>query len=390
MTRGYKAFENDWGERARLVWDTLAMKPTRGIPAWIVHVMDIPFMEKSTGHKSGAFAQDPEKVYLDFQRHAGGCYIDQYIPDNPLIMGSAGYEETATRTATTGAGDVTLDGMTIDSPEAVIEHMERFVFPERARRIETFDPDDPTIIGQLIEQECAIQRKFGTNLLKGPFADGFQSFPTFLNYVYGYENYFMAYALYPEVMEKDFSQKADLSILENKAAARAIIEGGLPRLIRLDYDMADSRSTLVDIKSLDKIWFPHFARAIQPFLDAGIRLIWHCDGNLMQMVPRLIEVGIRGFQGFQYEDGMDYERICRMTDRDGESLLIIAGVSVTRTLPLGTPDDVRNEIKWLVEQGPKTGLILGASSSIVPGTKHENIRACIEALHYYREHGRRE
>jgi hypothetical protein len=390
MTRGYKAFENDWGGRAKLVWDTLDMKPTRGIPAWIVHVMDIPFMEQSTGHKRGEFAKDPDKVYLDFQKQAGVCYIDQYIPDNPLIMGSAGYEETATRTATTGAGDITLDGMTIDSPEAVIEHMERFVFPERARRIETFDPDDPAVIGQLIEQECAIQRKFGTNLLKGPFADGFQSFPAFHNYVYGYENYFMAYALYPEVMEKDFSRKADLSILENKAAARAIVKGGLPELIRLDYDMADSRSTLVDIKSLDKIWFPHFARAIQPFLDAGIRLIWHCDGNLMQMVPRLIEVGIRGFQGFQYEDGMDYERICRMTDRDGEPLLIIAGVSVTTTLPLGTADDVRNEIKWLVEQGPKTGLILGASSSIVPGTKHDNIKACIEGLRYYREHGRDE
>jgi len=388
MTEGYGVFENDWGDRAKLVWDTLDMKPTKGIPAWLIHVMDVPFMEQATGHKSGEFAKDPDRVYLDFQRRVGACYIDQYIPDNPLTMSLTGYDETATRTVTTGAGEITLDGIKIDSPEAVIEHMERFVFPERARRIETFDPDDPAVIERLIEQECAIQRKFGTNLLKGPFADGFQSFPTFHNYVYGYENYFLAYAMYPEVMEKDFSQKADLSALENKAATRAIIEGGLPKLIRLDYDMADSRSTLVDIKSLDKIWFPHFARSVRPFLDAGIRLIWHCDGNLMQMVPRLIEVGIRGFQGFQYEDGMDYERICRMTDRDGEPLLVIAGVSVTRTMPLGTPDDVRNEIKWLVEKGPKTGLILGASSSIVPGTKHDNIRACIEGLCHYREHGR--
>ena len=27
------------------------------------------------------------------------------------------------------------------------------------------------------------------------------------------------------------------------------------------------------------------------------------------MVPRLLEIGLRGFQGFQYEDGMDYELI---------------------------------------------------------------------------------
>jgi len=72
----------------------------------------------------------------------------------------------------------------------------------------------------------------------------------------------------------------------------------------------------------------------------------------MAMVPRLIEAGIAGFQGFQYEAGMDYPRICRMRTRDGGPLMIWAGVSVTRTLPLGTPDDVRDELRWLVENGP--------------------------------------
>ena len=108
----------------------------------------------------------------------------------------------------------------------------------------------------------------------------------------------------------------------------------------------------------------------------------------MQMVPRLIESGVSGFQGFQYEDGMDYERICRMTDRDGEPLLIWAGVSVTRTLPFGTSQDVKRELAWLVEAGPKQGLFLGASSSVTPGTSHENIRTMIEGFHHYRRHGR--
>jgi hypothetical protein len=368
--------------------DVIEGKSTRGIPAWLVHVMDIPFMEDMTGHAPGDFQRDPDKVYLAFGKLAGVCYIDQYIPDNPLTMGHAGFDEHASRTMTTGAGIVELDGIQIDSPESVIEHMERVVFPRRERRMAEFNPDDPAVIEQLIAQECAVQRRFGFNMLKGPFMDGFQSFPIFHNYVYGYENYFMAYGAYPEVMERDFRQAADLAVLENRAAARAIIEGGLPRLVRLDYDMADSRGMLVSMKSLDQIWFPHFARAIRPFLDAGVRLIWHCDGNLSEMLPRLIAVGITGFQGFQYEDHMDYERICRMTDRDGNPLFILAGVSVTRTLPMGTKEDVVGELKWLVEHGPRTGFMLGASSSIVPGTPHENIKALMEGLNYYRQHGR--
>lgn len=388
MHRGYDAFRDRWGEWARMAWDAIAMKSTPGIPSWIVHAMDIPFLESMTGHAAGDYVKNPDEVYLAFQELAGCCFVDQYLATNPLTMESHGFAAGTERTATTGAGHMVLDGITIDSPESVLEHMERFVFPRRAKRIASFNPEDPATIDRLVAQEFELQQRIGMNILKGPFADGFQSFPIFHNYTYGYENYFMAYAMYPEVMERDFRQQADLAVLENRAAANAILQGGLPRLIRLDYDMADSRSTLVNIRSVDRIWLPQFRRAIQPFLDAGIRLIWHCDGNLMEMVPRLLESGIGGFQGFQYEDGMEYERICRMTDRDGGPLFIIAGVSVTRTLPFGTPDDVRRELKWLVEKGPAVGLMLGASSSIAPGTNPDNIRTLIEGLKHYRQHGR--
>jgi len=121
---------------------------------------------------------------------------------------------------------------------------------------------------------------------------------------------------------------------------------------------------------------------------ANIRMIWHCDGNLMQMVPRLLAAGIKGFQGFQYECSMDYNAICRMHAHDGDDLLIIAGVSVTQTLPYGTPDDVRQEMRWLVERGPQRGLFLGCSSSIAPGVPWKNLQTLVEGFWHYRTHGR--
>jgi uroporphyrinogen decarboxylase len=151
--------------------------------------------------------------------------------------------------------------------------------------------------------------------------------------------------------------------------------------------MADGRGLLVRPETLDRLWLPHFARCLAPVLDAGLRLIWHCDGNLMALVPRLLEVGLHGFQGFQYEHGMDYARICRMRTRDGAPLIILAGVSVTRTLPYGTPDDVRRELRWLVDAGPPVGLFLGASSSITPGVPWANLAALLEGLHYFASRG---
>jgi hypothetical protein len=375
-----------WAANAQLALDTILLRPTHGIPNALLFVMQHDHIERIAGVQSGGYARDPESVYLEMQRALGSCLVDQWIPRNPLTMGKQGYEAGSDRrnTPTTGAHEIVCDGMTIDSPEAVVEHLERYVFPGLRRTVAGYDED--ARVREIVDGERALQRTLGPGILKT--GHGFVQFPMLAYGNYGYANYFMAYALYPEVLEAHFALQADLALLNNRAVARAYATAGLPPLYRLDHDMADSRGTLVDVRSLDRMWFPQFARCLEPLLRRDVRLIWHCDGNLMEMVPRLLEVGIRGFQGFQYEDGMAYEQISRMRTRDGEGLVLMAGVSVTRTLPYGTPGDVKRELAWLAEAGPRTGLFLGASSSITPGVPWENICTLAEGLTYYRTHGR--
>lgn len=373
-------------ENARLAADALNLQATDGVPSWMMHVMDIGFLETVAGHPRGVYAARPDDVYLDFQRKVGTCMLDQYLAENPLTMGDTGYGEDSYRGAATGAERTVLDGIEIDSAEAVVEHLERVVFPSLQEEIEKTDAAGADAVAVLIENERRMQARFGPSILKVPHGNGFELFPYLRYTTYGYVPYLTAFVMYPEVMERDFALQAGLAVKKNTIAARAYLEGRLPKALRLDHDMADARGTLVDVRALDRVWFPHFARAIRPYLDAGIRLVWHCDGNLMEMVPRLLDAGVAGFQGFQYENGMDYERICRMRTRGGEPLLIYAGVSVTRTLPFGTPADVRRELDWLVSHGPRTSLFLGASSSITPGVKWENLHALIEGLAHYRKH----
>jgi len=366
---------------AHLTLDTILQVPTNGIPSWFLNVMEHTHIERLAGVQPGEYRNSPEEVYLKYQQAIGTCLLDQWIPLNPLTIGNTGFEADAkTRNmATTGTERIVCNGIQIITPESVVEHMERYLFPWIRRAITEFD--ESRRFQEIVESEIALQCRLGPAILKSGY--GFVQFPTFAYDTYGYTNYFQAYALYPEVIETHFSLQADLALLNNRAAARAYIEAGLPPLFRLDHDMADSRGLLVRPDSLDKLWFPHFVRCLDPLLHTDVCLIWHCDGNLMQMVPRLLDVGIRGFQGFQYEDGMDYERICRMKTTAGDSLVIIAGVSVTRTLPQGTPSDVRREMNWLVKHGPKTGLFLGGSSSITPGVPWENLVTLVEGLKYY-------
>ncbi len=374
-------------KNAQLARDTIRREPTDGIAiGGLINPMEWSMIDRLAGLPEGSYEENPVPVYRQMLKSCSCCMVDQWIPRNPLSMGSHGYEDDAPRTATTGAEDIVVDGCAINEPEDVVSHMESHVFPELEKAIANQPDDEDQAVADIIQRERDAQSEIGPTMLK---ARHNAAFPRLAYGTYGYVNYFMAYALYPDVIERHFKLQADLAVLRNRLLARAIKEDDFPRYVRLDHDMADSSGTLVDIQTLDKMWFPHFERSIAPLLQADVNMIWHCDGNLMDMVPRLLDCGLRGFQGFQYEDGMDYKKICDMKDRDGRELLIIAGVSVTTTLPNGSPEDVRDEMKFLVDHGPDRGLFLAASSSIAPGVPWENLKALAEGFAYYRQHGRK-
>ncbi len=364
-----------------MVIDAINLVHHKGIPVSAVNIMQHEYIERIAGVSPGDYVKKPNDVYMKCQRNLGACVLDQYLAENPLTMSSTGYKQKK-KTATTGLKEVHLEGIYIDSPEMVIEHLEKVVFPHYRAMIENFNEESR--IEEILNREYEIQKHIGDSILKTGYS--YFKFPVMSYSSYGYENYFMAYALYPEVIEKYFSLQADYCVLNNSAAIKATKRGSLTKLVRLDHDMADSRGTLVSIKSLDKLWFPHFNRCIETAVKNGFKFIWHCDGNLMEMVPRLLDVGLKGFQGFQYEDGMDYLKICGMRTRENEPLIIWAGVSVTTTLPHGTPSDVKREMKFLVENGPGAGLFLLSSSSITPGVPWKNIKTFIEGLQYYKEY----
>lgn len=361
------------------VLDAIHGHPHRGAPSWMINLMEWRMIDRLAGVPEGTYEQEPDATYRAMLRAADANMVDQWLPHNPLTMGSAGYGEERERNATTGGEEIVRDGIVIREPEDVLRHLEEVIWPE----LEAELAGPPPTAEAFLKQELKIQAYLGDQVLKVPHAC--IRFPGLRYVVYGYGPYFMAYALYPEMMERDFRLQGQVIRRRNAAIARAIVDHGRPPVVRLDHDMADSRGTLVRIETLDELWFPHFLNAIEPALQAGLKLVWHCDGNLMEMVPRLLEAGIHGFQGFQYEDGMDYEAICQMKTREGDDLLIYGGVSVTRTLPLGTPGQIRDELAWLVEHAPANRLILGVSSSITPGVPWENLQTLFEGLRYYRQ-----
>jgi uroporphyrinogen decarboxylase len=68
-----------------------------------------------------------------------------------------------------------------------------------------------------------------------------------------------------------------------------------------------------------------------------------------------------------------------LKEKYGNKLCFHGGVSVQSTLPFGTPDDVREEVRQRIRVlGREGGYILGPSHAIQGGTPPENIIALLE------------
>lgn len=192
---------------------------------------------------------------------------------------------------------------------------------------------------------------------------------------FGYESALIALAQHPEEYRKLIQFSAEQGHLRAKIIARAIKEGIHPPIIFTGEDLCGQRGPLVSPRFLQKEYFPLLEYAISPLLEVGTKVVWHCDGDVRKLLDDILSCGIGGLQGFQKECGMDLEWIVDLKTRNNDPLLIFGPMSVTKTLPFGSPDDVRAEAKWAMETcRDKASLVYFTSNTITPDTPLENVR----------------
>ena len=183
--------------------------------------------------------------------------------------------------------------------------------------------------------------------------------------IYGYQAFLEAIAFYPEAVEKIFWESAVIARHTNKYHIAMIKKHNLPRMMFSGHDICNQMGPMCSPKWLKEAYWPHSKYALEPFVKEGIRLIHHCDGNVMPIIDDMIEVGYTGFQGFQYECDVDPYDLAARRGINGEKMLFMAGLSVTRTLPFGNVDEVKDEIEYCMDytDGGK-GLFLFTSNVV--------------------------
>jgi len=241
------------------------------------------------------------------------------------------------------------------------------------------DFDEEATYQEFITDHQAKQAQCGDILW---FQGDWDVIPTALWYhEFGYESALIALAQHPDEYRKLIQFSAQRGHLRAKVIARAIREGIHPPVFFTGEDLCGQRGPMVSPRFLRKEYFPLLEYTFDPLYEVDTKIVWHCDGDVRKILDDILSCGIRGLQGFQKECGMDLEWIVDLKTRDGDPLLIFGPISVTKTLPHGTPDDVRAEVRWALETcREKASLVYFTSNTINPDTPLENVRTLWESV----------
>lgn len=194
-------------------------------------------------------------------------------------------------------------------------------------------------------------------------------------YMRGFEAALMDLVLNPELIDCILQKVAEFQIEFH----RRILEAGNGDvdLIFCGDDIGTQRGLLMSLDSFEAQIKPYHVQLNQMIHRHGAKVVYHSDGAVMKAIPSLIGMGIDVLQPLQLDaEGMDAE-VLKTTH--GEVLCFEGGVSVQKTLPLGTADEVKEEVKELIRLlGRSGGYILGPAHVIQAGTPAENIIAMFD------------
>jgi uroporphyrinogen decarboxylase len=203
-------------------------------------------------------------------------------------------------------------------------------------------------------------------------------------YMRGFEQMFVDMATDPDLADA-MLERVTVFQIEFFRRVLSAARGEVDLVFTAD-DIGGQHGLLLSLDMWRRFIQPRHARLNAAIHEYGARVIYHSDGAVMDAVPGLIEMGIDVLQALQFDAaGMDP---AALKERHGRQLCFEGGVSVQKTLPFGTPEDVRAEVRRLITVlGREGGYILGPSHAIQAGTPPENVLAMFETATSFYPHG---
>ncbi len=149
--------------------------------------------------------------------------------------------------------------------------------------------------------------------------------------------------------------------------------------------MVPDVSLLVSPNLLKEIYFPRYKQLFEAIKrwNPKAKIFFHSCGAIRPIIPDLIEAGVDILNPVQYSArGMELEGL--KNDFGKDVVFWGGGIDTQKILPFGKPQEVRDEVKRVLDiMAPGGGFVFATVHNIHSDVPTENIEAMLETLFEY-------
>jgi uroporphyrinogen decarboxylase len=147
--------------------------------------------------------------------------------------------------------------------------------------------------------------------------------------------------------------------------------------IRFGDDFGAQKGLIMGLRYWRKYLRPRLAKMYGRARAAGKIVSIHSCGDNSEIMGDLIDIGVQIFNPAQPEAN----DLPALKKKFGRHITFEGGIGTQHTLPLGTPDEVRQEVRGCRRDlAPGGGLIMTTTKPIRPDVPTANAAACVEAI----------
>ena len=150
-------------------------------------------------------------------------------------------------------------------------------------------------------------------------------------------------------------------------------------ILRIGDDLGTQHSLMMSPAMFRELLKPRLASIIAAAREQNpdILIFFHSDGSIMPLVEDLIEMGIDVLNPVQPEC-IDLAEIKK---NFGDRLSFWGGVGIQTTMPFGSPAEVKQTVRQVIETlGAGGGLVIAPTHALQPDVRWENVVAFFEAV----------
>ncbi len=238
------------------------------------------------------------------------------------------------------------------------------------------DMDDPSRVAHVKEEAAKLAEEnqysiMATPWLMFPFERAFA--------MQGMDKFLMNMAIYPEFAEALLKKNTELCQQHMAHFLDAIGEN--IDIIKIGDDLGSQESLMISPKMYRQMLKPLHADLIRTIREhTKAKVFFHTDGDVFNLIEDFIEIGVDILNPIQTSAGKmsDLEGL---KQRYGDRLVFCGAIDTQHVLPNGSPEEVRQEVRRVIDiLGQGGGYMVASVHTIMDEVPAQNVLAMVDAV----------